>query len=239
MNEPRIAFELEVERARFQYPDWDALGQQLDAQVKFDGSLRDGREFASLTPRTLQEWRDFDLTDTLEAMGTQVAADRTTTAGLHLHLDRAAFSGVGLARVFTIVNHADLVVRRLSRRTRTRYCEFAPSAYEDRWQRIATDGLLPPHARRLSHSKYCAVFCHDYYPTVELRFFRATVQPDRFYAALETAHALWHYAEQLQDRPATGADWAAWAGRHPNYTTLRHELRARRQRVRRVAVAAT
>jgi hypothetical protein len=228
MNEPRIAFELEVECRAGRNPLWYSWTDRLDANCQRDGSLRSGREYASRTPRTLQAWREFDLTDTLEQFSADVAADRTQTAGLHLHLDRSSFTGSGLARLFTIVNHSDQVVRRLSRRTRTRFCEFDTYETTSGWSNLAEDGLKDVYQRNYSHRKYRAVYCHERYPTVELRFFRSTVVPDRFYAALETAHALWAYAEQFPDRPATGMEWAAWVSRHPNYHTLRRELHARR-----------
>jgi hypothetical protein len=215
---PKLGFELEVEfggdrGARADYAYWCALLQQ--GQCATDGSLHCGWEFKTGTPLTLAAWRAVPLAQGLAQLVDAGAVESHERAGLHVHIDRASFSPAGLARLFTVVNHRDAVVHALSRRgPNTTYCTFNPTVTD--WAAMCT-----------SVGKYSAAYLHPVYPTVELRLFRSTVHPERLYAALEAAEALWAYCDTTH-LPATGVDWAEWVAAHPNYQCLAAELRRQR-----------
>lgn len=208
---PRLAFELEVEFAG-SCPTLDAseAAWTLGPVVR-DGSIRNGWEFKTRTPQLLAAWRASALPARLAQLRALDAIESHERAGLHVHVDRASFSPAGMVRLFTVVNHPDEVLRGLSRRGHdTSYCAFRPHITD--W------------AGRTAVEKYSAVYLHHTYPTAELRLFRSTVHPERLFAALEAAEALWAYCEGTS-LEASGAAWAEWVATHPNYALLAAELR--------------
>lgn len=217
---PFMGFELEME-AEGDYSVNDAVytikrewGEF--AYCKHDGSLEHGLELVT-HPFTLEyahKHIDWSLLDRLRRMGFR--SWNTETAGMHVHVNRATFTGQAhLYRFAQLVYKNESMCKSFAGRD-SAYASF-------------TDGYQKGHLARIVkgqyHSNRGAVNMLNS-STIEVRIFRGSLKPQRVLANLEFVNAAVEYTRTLSvsDCVRGGLSWrafATWILDHRNtYTNL-------------------
>lgn len=199
-----LGLELEIETNGEMRQARDLCLATFPSICKADGSLSsEGMEWVS-SPRTPALWRQDRqaVTDTLlrlRRMGCR--SYNTTTCGLHIHLSKAAFLGTAhIYKFLALVYHNPQFILRISRRASMdamcQWAGFSDCTLHKLPQKVKLGG---------SFARYAAVNLQNA-RTLELRFFRGTLNPDGVYRALQFAEALWDYSRDvsLEDAPHLG-----------------------------------
>lgn len=270
-----LGFELEFEfgratpAARKALHDTAAWWTLPNNGRSWDGSLSDGAEYRSLV-KTYAEWRAV-----APQFGAWLASARaagcrafaTTTAGMHVHLGRSAFTAEELTRVLSLTMEvAPTEFKALSQRVagyraglvaEGRTARSAPrvreSAFE--WSQFRSS---PTPAARVAHALHevrdwdtgemkpqggdlagrCAVALSYHCPTVEFRLWKGTLALGGWLLRLGATHAVGAFA--LTDRELSWDNWTAWV-HEPAQAELYPELvawLARREAARAARTAA-
>lgn len=200
-----LGFELEME-----YKDSDKLlnasqyaNTTLDtiAYMKHDGSINNGFELVT-HPHTHNYYRDNSkvLWDTIDRLRTQYGARSwdTDTCGLHIHLSRAGFSsGAHLHRFIAFVYHNAPHMMKFAGR-KTRFARFNDVYTFDEYDRpIFSIKHKTGHPNSFSSERYSAVNTQNE-NTIELRFFRGTMNTSGVLSALDLAQAMVEYTRELR-----------------------------------------
>lgn len=159
--------------------------------MKEDGSIS-GVEIVT-HPMTLDWAKTFPFTDMLTAL-TDAGSSIDDGYGLHIHVSRNAFRRAGqrsaphqMAWLMFLYRNA-IGIQRLARRPDSRWA---------RWRDRGPGELrMKAHAPH-SDDRYIAVNCNNE-KTYEMRFFRSTLEPVEFWAALEFADASVEYTRGLK-----------------------------------------
>lgn len=169
-------------------------GETVTSLCKEDGSLSEqGFEWVT-APFTPNAWRAHrapveTLCARLREMGCR--SYNTDTCGLHLHLSRAAFAGqVHVFKFCSLVYHNPAFTFKLSQR--------ASRSAMEQWAGFNDCSIsnLPDKVKKQGTSdyrRYAAVNLNNRH-TVELRFFRGTLNPKSLYRALQFAEAALEYS---------------------------------------------
>jgi len=212
-----LGFELETEvqsldsGARYASSNLDGI-----AYLKHDGSIGNGFEIVT-HPHTHQEYRENSklLWDTIELLRTKYGARSwdTDTCGLHIHLSRKGFkSGAHLHRFIAFVYHNAPHMMKFAGR-KSRFARFNDVYTFDEYDRpvfslkhkVASPAFTPSE-------RYSAVNTQNAH-TIELRFFRGTMNTSGVLSALDLAQAMVEYTRDLRlDDVKLGAlswDWFA------------------------------
>jgi hypothetical protein len=212
-----LGFELETE---VQSLDSGAMyaSSNLDgvAYLKHDGSIGNGFEIVT-HPHTHQQYRDNSklLWDTIDRLRTDYGARSwdTDTCGLHIHLSRKGFSsGAHLHRFIALVYHNAPQMMKLAGR-KTRFARFNDVYTFDEYDRpVFSIKHKVGHPNRFMSERYSAVNTQNEH-TIELRFFRGTMNTSGVLSALDLAQAMVEYTRELRlDDVKLGAlswDWFA------------------------------
>ena len=183
--------------------------------AKHDSSLSDGVEFVS-HPRSIDAWMDFPQLDHL-LDGAKEYVRSASTTGIHVHMSMDAFRRpTHLFRFlrFHYVNCTDLAIQ-VAGRDSEEWARFEPGGVGHRYQ----DGE-PPYTedqqmRRLAQKKgqnwnrYVACNLQNT-QTVELRYFRSTVQAERVRMYIEWLHSIYKYTERVRASEMSEKHYRAW-----------------------------
>jgi len=207
-----MGFELELETGR--YPREDCARHVLDTinkntndvvYLKEDGSLNHGFEIVS-HPMTLgfaMEHFKWEGISGLIKKGCK--SWDTSTCGLHVHLSRSAFRDEKhLFKFFKLIlDNAD-DVKRFAGRDSERWANFDKAYFLNSWNEYNDDGnyvtrtssSLMKFAKNeeRNNERYCAVNLQNRH-TVELRFFKPSLNPKTVQAALQFCDAVFNYTE--------------------------------------------
>lgn len=196
LGTPLFGVELEVERAT----EKDALQQPLDLLGKghlcYDGSLRNSGVEIVLQPRSQREIQDSygSIRLALVQMSKMgLHSHNSETCGLHVHVSRDFLPDDSWLTLKTFLRDYQRIFKKLSRRTDYQYCNFDISSRENRYQAL---NLQPKH-------------------TAEFRFFRGTLNPESYFAALECVFSLVNYMKFIKRNKPTIRGYRAFikAGR--------------------------
>jgi hypothetical protein len=212
-----LGFELETEMRRV---DDGALfassALQGTAYLKHDGSISSGFEIVT-HPHTHQQYRENStlLWDTIETLRKDYDARSwdTDTCGLHIHLSRDGFSsGAHLHRFIAFVyRNAPHMMKFAGRKTR--FARINDVYTFDEYDRPVFSIKHKVGSPDRNHTeRYSAVNTQN--PnTIELRFFRGTMNTSSVLSALDLAQAMVEYTRELRlDDVKLGAlswDWFA------------------------------
>jgi hypothetical protein len=207
-----MGFELELETGR--YPREDCARHVLDTintntndivYLKEDGSLNHGFEIVS-HPMTLGfATNHFDWNGISGLIKKGCKSWDTSTCGLHVHLSRSAFRDEKhLFKFFKLIlDNAD-DVKRFAGRDSERWANFDKSYFLNSWNDYDLDGnyvtrttsSLMKFAKNeeRNNERYCAVNLQNRH-TVELRFFKPSLNPKTVQAALQFCDAVFNYTE--------------------------------------------
>lgn len=197
-----LGFELETELrdveggARFASSNLDGI-----AYLKHDGSISHGFEIVT-HPHTHQQYRENSklLWDTIELLRTKYGARSwdTDTCGLHIHLSRKGFSsGAHLHRFIALVYHNAPQMMKLAGR-KSRFARFNDVYTFDEYDRpVFSIKHKVGHPNRYMSERYSAVNTQNEH-TIELRFFRGTMNTSGVLSALDLAQAMVEYTRELR-----------------------------------------
>jgi hypothetical protein len=213
-----MGFELEVEaqssREAGAQLTVDVLGEDY-VYLKNDGSLSNGFEIVS-HPATLayHKTRSFEVLDTL-AKEHNYTSWRAGTCGLHVHISREAFDNPSHIWKFAhlIANNKDEMIRLAGRNS-------------DRWATF--DGIRGDIGSKAKGSTYVNRYEAINFQnsnTIELRFFRGSLLPQRVFMALELTDAVAEYTRTLSanDVIRGGLEFgkfAEWVSTREQYSNL-------------------
>jgi hypothetical protein len=212
-----LGFELETEVQSLDTGAYYA-SSNLDgvAYLKHDGSIGNGFEIVT-HPHTHQQYRDNSklLWDTIDRLRTDYGARSwdTDTCGLHIHLSRKGFSsGAHLHRFIALVYHNAPQMMKLAGR-KTRFARFNDVYTFDEYDRpVFSIKHKVGHPNSFMSERYSAVNTQNEH-TIELRFFRGTMNTSGVLSALDLAQAMVEYTRELRlDDVKLGAlswDWFA------------------------------
>jgi hypothetical protein len=212
-----LGFELETEMRRVDDGSAFASSALLGtAYLKHDGSISSGFEIVT-HPHTHQQYRENSATlwNTIETLRKDYDARSwdTDTCGLHIHLSRDGFSsGAHLHRFIAFVYHNAPHMMKFAGR-KTRFARFNDVYTFDQYDRpVFSLKHKVGDPNRHSTERYSAVNTQN--PnTIELRFFRGTMNTSSVLSALDLAQAMVEYTRELRlDDVKLGAlswDWFA------------------------------
>jgi hypothetical protein len=207
-----MGFELELETGRFPRNDCaqfvlDTINTQSNdiVYIKEDGSLENGFEIVS-HPMTLgfaMEHFSWDGISGLIKRGCK--SWDAGTCGLHVHLSRSAFRDEKhLFKFFKLLLDNAPDVKRFAGRDSERWANFDKNYFLNAWNDYDVDGnwvtrtndSLMKHAKNESRNdnRYCAVNLQNRH-TVELRFFKPSLNPKTVQSALQFCDAVFNYTE--------------------------------------------
>jgi len=175
------------------------------AILKHDSSIsRDGYAgFEIVTqPHTHTQYRDNSqlLWDTIDKLRTDYEARSwdTTTCGLHIHISRAGFSsGAHLHRFISLVYHnAEMMMKFAGRKSD--YARFNDVYTFNEFDKpVFSLKHKVGDPRQYSSERMSAVNTQNR-TTIELRFFRGTMNPKGVLSALDLAHSMVEYTRELR-----------------------------------------
>jgi hypothetical protein len=197
-----LGFELETELSDVQGGAMYA-STNLDglAYLKHDGSIGNGFEIVT-HPHTHQQYRENSklLWDTIDKLRTDYGARSwdTDTCGLHIHLSRSGFSsGAHLHRFIALVYHNAPQMMKFAGR-KTRFARFNDVYTFDEYDRpVFSIKHKTGNPSRVSSERYSAVNTQNT-NTIELRFFRGTMNTSGVLSALDLAQAMVEYTRELR-----------------------------------------
>ena len=197
-----LGFELETEvqsldsGARYASSNLEGV-----AYLKHDGSIGNGFEIVT-HPHTHQQYRENSklLWDTIELLRTKYGARSwdTDTCGLHIHLSRKGFSsGAHLHRFIALVYHNAPQMMKFAGR-KSRFARFNDVYTFDEYDRpVFSIKHKVGHPNRYMSERYSAVNTQNEH-TIELRFFRGTMNTSGVLSALDLAQAMVEYTRELR-----------------------------------------
>ena len=190
------------------------------AILKSDASIgRDGYSGFELVtqPHSHTEYRDNSalLWNTIETLRTSHKARSwdTNTCGLHIHVSRAGFSsGAHIHRFIAFIYHNSEMMMKFAGR-KTDFARFNDVYKFDEYDKpVMSFKHKVGNPRNNSTERYSAVNTQNR-DTLELRFFRGTMNPSGVLSALDLTQALVEYTRELRlDDVKLGAltwDWFA------------------------------
>lgn len=187
-----------------------------------DGSLNNGFELTT-HPMTLEYYVEHAqlIGERLATMAT-MGMEARSTCGLHIHIDRRAFTPLTFLRFASLILNYPYFIFHLSRRTDEHWLNSYASLCEAD-SATARRKAATQKARWFREGRYGNLLTSRYVAlnteparTVELRFFAATLVPAELRASIEFADALLTYARQTSARSITPrhfADYVALARR--------------------------
>lgn len=176
--------------------------------VKHDGSLDDGMELVS-HPMTLEyhqnsmPWKN--IVETAVDLGYR--SHQTGTCGLHVHVNRKAFScdrseqDEVISRILYIVERFWQEMLKFSRRT-----EYQIDRWAARYGIKDNPKQVMDNAKKGNRGRYaCINLCN--YNTIEFRIFRGTLKYNTFIATLQMVEHICLTAMEMTDEEITSLSW--------------------------------
>ena len=183
--------------------------QKPHIYIKSDGSLDDGMELVS-HPMTLEyhkaimNWEDIFK----RAVSLGYRSHQTSTCGLHLHVNRNAFSDSQegqdevISRILYFVEHHWNELLKFSRRS-----EYTMNRWAARYGYEHTPKAIMDKAKKGGNGRYAAVNLCNYH-TVEFRLFRGTLKYNTFIATIQLVNRICDAAMYNTDDSIAKLSWS-------------------------------
>ena len=181
--------------------------------IKSDGSLNDGMEIVT-HPMSLRYHKDkMPWVDIMRsAIRMDYRSHKTSTCGLHVHVNRTAFGSTReaqdecISRVLYFVEHHWLELLKFSRRTEYQMNRWAARyGYKNSPKEILED------AKKGCNGRYACVNITNYH-TIEFRMFRGTLKYNTLIATLELVDKICELATNLTDSELKSVSWSDFVG---------------------------
>ena len=176
--------------------------------IKSDGSLDDGMELVS-HPMTLDYHKEYCWEDIMhKAVSLGYRSHQTSTCGLHIHINRTAFSDNReeqdevISRILYFVEHHWNEMLKFSRRS-----EYTMNRWAARYGYEHTPKAIMDKAKKGNNGRYAAVNLCNYH-TVEFRMFRGTLKYNTFIAAIELVNRICDVAMYNTDDSIAKISWS-------------------------------
>lgn len=215
MREPRrisvTGFELEMEADNCDLSEGAELATDIfgdSCYLKHDGSLSNGFEVVShpMTKEYIQNVLPLARLKELSDMGMRSATTRT--CGLHVHINKGFFEGreSSLYRFMSMFYRNTEQWKTLAGRSRSTYAQW--DDFEATQMLRYAKGLRSGNMRQCNNDRYVALNLQPRH-TLELRFFKGTLNPRTIQARLEGVHAVAEYSvtQMYNINIKAGHDW--------------------------------
>jgi len=200
MREPRrisvTGFELEMEADGCDINEGAELATEIfgdSCYLKHDGSLSNGFEVVShpMTKEYIQNVLPLARLRELSDIGMRSATTRT--CGLHVHINKGFFEerSSSLYRFMSMFYRNTEEWKTLAGRSRSTYAQW--DDFEATQMLRYAKGLRPGSPRQCNNDRYVALNLQPRH-TLELRFFKGTLNPKTIQARLEAVHAVAEYS---------------------------------------------
>ena len=177
--------------------------------IKTDGSLDDGMELVSHPCTMDYHINSFPWEDIMHrAVHQGYRSHQTSTCGLHLHVNRNAFSDSQegqdevISRILYFVEHHWNELLKFSRRS-----EYAMNRWAARYGYEHTPKAIMDKAKKGGNGRYAAVNLCNYH-TVEFRLFRGTLKYNTFIATIQLVNRICDVAMYNTDDSIAKLSWS-------------------------------
>ena len=151
---------------------------------KHDGSLHNGFEIVS-HPATFNYWKqNSKYMQALDGLTKYCRSFRADSCGIHIHMSKAAFSGLHLAHFLHFMYNNPSFVEFIAQRTSNTYASFVPEERANVLNRAKT--------KRGNYERYAIVNLQNQ-STIEIRIFKGNLRPDAFMKNIEFCKALYDF----------------------------------------------
>lgn len=198
--------------------------------IKSDGSLNDGMEIVT-HPMTLDYHKTEMHWDSLcdKAIHLGYRSHKTTTCGLHIHINRSTFGDSRdmqdecISRVLYFVEHHWAELLKFSRRT-----EYTMNKWAARYGYKNSPKDILNHAKKGENGRYACVNITNW-NTIEFRMFRGTLKLNTIIATLELVNKICDLATFLTDEEISNISWTSFVKSldNDNYAELITYLKER------------
>ena len=177
--------------------------------IKTDGSLDDGMELVSHPCTMDYHINEFPWEDIMHrAVRQGYRSHQTSTCGLHLHVNRNAFSDNQegqdevISRILYFVEHHWNELLKFSRRS-----EYTMNRWAARYGYEHTPKAIMDKAKKGGNGRYAAVNLCNYH-TVEFRLFRGTLKYNTFIATIQLVNRICDAAMYNTDDSIAKLSWS-------------------------------
>lgn len=177
--------------------------------IKSDGSLSDGMEIVT-HPMSLEfhkhEMPWYDICHKAVQLGYK--SHKTTTCGLHVHVNRTTFGETRdeqdecISRVLYFVEHHWNELLKFSRRN-----EYQMNRWAARYGYKSNPKAIMEDAKKGSNGRYTCVNITNW-NTIEFRMFRGTLKVNTIFATLELVNLICELACTLSDKEISDVSWS-------------------------------
>jgi len=201
VDKPTLGIELETEAVHCDRYDGARLAQEIFgslAYLKSDGSLNNGYEIVT-HPFTLDYWRErVDTTRLRELANMGMRSSNTNTCGLHIHVGRKYFQKniTSMYRFMALFHANNEQWRKIAGRSESTYARWSDQEREnmmDYIRYITTHGRIGQSA---NFDRYVALNLQNH-STIELRFFKGTLNARSLNARIEAVDAACRFARNM------------------------------------------
>lgn len=206
-----MGVELEIDGAGCEDSNAEALCDIVDKSqlyIKTDGSLDEGMELVT-HPMTLEyhhntmPWREL----TSKAISLGYRSHKTSTCGLHVHVNRTAFGSdkaeqdAVISRILFFIERFWQEMLRFSRRTESQINRWAA-----RYGIKDNPKQVMDNAKTTGKGRYACINLCNYY-TIEFRIFRGTLKHNTLIATLQMVDRICKAAISMTDEEITSLSW--------------------------------
>lgn len=159
---------------------------------KHDSSLTEGVEIVShpMSRTYAETGYPYAMVDALARVASRKNRYGEGTAGVHIHLSRAAFSSYHLYKFLHFHYTMAETVQRVAGRHDSHWATFRPEGSSDAERK---DGIIKQaRGKATNYNRYQCVNVQNS-ATIELRYFRSTVRANRIHAYIQWALAVFDY----------------------------------------------
>lgn len=190
---PYLGMELEMENAEHLAEEiLDSFGSEI-IWLKRDGSLDDCGVELVTHPATFDWYAKYFPFDALKELGARGAESyHAGTCGIHIHVSSDAFSDAHLFKFLSFHYDNPVICQTIGQRGSADYCSW--SGWMETRPHLVKFAKKDPYSRP-SH-RYVAVNLTEE-ATIELRYFKGNLNPDRVRKNLEWVDAVYRYTKQL------------------------------------------
>ncbi len=177
--------------------------------IKSDGSLSNGMEIVTHPMslnyhKTKMPWEEV----MRRAVQLDYRSHKTSTCGLHIHVNRTTFGSTReaqdecISRVLYFVEHHWLELLKFSRRT-----EYQMNRWAARYGYKSNPKEILEDAKKGSNGRYACVNITNW-NTVEFRMFRGTLKYNTLIATIELVDKICEMANMVTDKEMTSISWS-------------------------------
>ena len=199
-----LYFGIELEIENYENSDYlsDINNNNTILYAKADGSIDSGLEVVS-HPTTFKYFNDnFDTVwlPILKSKEYGYRSYNTTTCGIHIHIDKRAFSTLHLYKFMRFFYENDSFITRISQRKIEKLREWASN------ENTGQDIIYKAKTKHGNENRYSAINLQPYH-TIEIRIFRGTLEVSSFRKNIEFLHALYCYTKNAGISKITETDF--------------------------------